>query len=99
LAILAAALLATFAASWVVARLDRERRWLSLAFAFAAAFSVYELALLIPSLFTGESANFAPGLVGDLALLDLAWLVGMAVLHEILVLLGWPGLSSLNQPA
>ena len=98
-AILAAALLATFAASWVVARLDRERRWLSLAFAFAAAFSVYELALLIPSLFTGESANFAPGLVGDLALLDLAWLVGMAVLHEILVLLGWPGLSSLNQPA
>jgi len=96
LAILAAALLA---AAVAIARLDQGRRWLSLAFAFAVAFAVYELALLIPSLFTGESANFAPGIIGDLAWIDLAWLAGMAVLHEILVFARWPGLSSLNQPA
>ena len=99
LAILVAALLATCAACFVVARLDHMRRWQRLGLAFLAAFAVYELALLGPSLFTGESANFAPGIIGDLAWIDLAWLAGMAALHEILVFARWPGLSSLNQPA
>jgi hypothetical protein len=44
-------------------------------------------------------ANFTPALVRDLALLDAAWLVALVVLHEILVRLGWPNLSSLRLPA
>jgi len=99
LAILVAALLATGAACFVVARLGSMRRWQRLGLAFAAAFAVYELALLVPSLFTGESANFTLDLVLDLALLDLAWLAGLVALNEILVRLGWPKLTSLILPA
>jgi hypothetical protein len=99
LAILAAALLATCAACFAVARLGSMRRWQRLALAFAAAFAVYELALLAPGLASGELANFTPALVRDLALLDAAWLVGLVALHEILVRLGWPNLSSLRLPA
>ncbi len=98
-AILAAALLAAGAAGLVVARLHHIQRWQRLLLAFAAAFAVYELALLIPSLFTGESANFAPGLVLDLALLDAAWLAGLVALHEALARLGWPNLTSLIRAA
>jgi len=99
LAILVAALLATCAACFVVARLDHMRRWQRLGLAFLAAFAVYELALLGPSLFTGESANFVPALMLDLALLDAAWLAGLVVLHEILARLGWPNLTSLRRAA
>ncbi len=99
LAIGVAALLATGTACFVVARLDHMRRWQRLGLAFAAAFAVYELALLGPSLFTGESANFTPALLLDLALLDVAWLAGLVALNEILALLGWPKLKSLILPA
>jgi len=99
LAILVAALLATSAACFTVARLNHMRRWQRLGLAFLAAFAVYELALLGPSLFTGESANFAPALLLDLALLDAAWLAGLVVLHEALVRLGWPKLTSLRRLA
>jgi hypothetical protein len=98
-AILAAALLAAGTASLVVAWLHHIQRWQRLGLAFAAAFAVYELALLVPSLFTGETANFAPGLVLDLALLDAAWLAGLVVLHEALARLGWPNLTSLIRVA
>ncbi len=79
LAILVAALLATSAASFVVARLNHMRRWQRLGLAFLAAFAVYQLALLGPSLFTGESANFIPALmIASYARLDVAWLAGLA---------------------
>ncbi len=99
LAIGMAALLATGAACWVVAQLGHTKRWQRLGLAFAAAFAVYELALLGPSLFTGESANFAPALLLDLAVLGVAWLAGLVALNEILALLGWPKLKSLIRHA
>src|SRR5208282_4771199 len=99
LAILVAALLATSAACFVVAHLGHMQRWQRLGLAFLAAFAVYQLALLGPSLFTGESANFTPAMIAGYARLDVAWLVGLVALHEILVRLGWPNLSSLRQPA
>ena len=99
LAILVAALLATCATCFVAARLNHVRRWQRLGLAFAAAFAVYQLALLGPSLFTGESANFTPAMIAGYARLDAAWLAGLAALHEILVRRGLPRLSSLIQPA
>lgn len=99
LAILVAALLATVASSLMIEGLGPMRRWQRLLLAFVAAFAVYEMALLGPSLFTGESGNFAPGLVLDLAWLDAAWLAGLIALHEALARLGWPNLTSLIRAA
>jgi hypothetical protein len=99
LAIGAAALLATAAACMVVGRLGRTQGWARLALAFLAAFAVYEVVLLVPALATGEAANFNSTIVGGIALLDVAWLVGLAVIVEGLARLGWPTLSSLRQPA
>jgi hypothetical protein len=99
LAIGVAALLATCAACFVVARLHHVQRWQRLGLTFLAAFAVYQLVLLAPGVATGELANFTPAMIAGYARLDIAWLVGLAVLHEILVRLGWPNLSSLIQPA
>ena len=99
LAIGAAALLATGAAILVAARLGDNRCWARLALAFVAAFAVYEIVLLIPAATTGEAANFAPVIVGELALLNAAWLIGLAIVIEGLARLGWPKLSRARQPA
>jgi hypothetical protein len=97
--ILVAALLATGAACFVVARLNHVQRWQRLALAFAAAFVVYQLVLLAPGVASGEGANFTPAMMVNYARLDGAWLAGLVALHEILAWLGWPNLSSLRQPA
>jgi hypothetical protein len=99
LAIVASALLATAAAILVAARLGDNRRWARLGLAFVAAFAVYEIVLLIPAAATGEAANFAPVIVGELVLLNAAWLIGLAIVIEGLVRLGWPKLSRARQPA
>jgi hypothetical protein len=99
LAIGAAALLATAAASLVAARLDTAQRWARLGAAFLAAFAVYEVGLLVPAAATGDLANFAPAIVGDVALLDLAWLAGLALAIEALARLGWPRFSIRRLPA
>lgn len=92
-----AALLAT-AAAFAVAQAGL-RHWLRLVLAFIAAFAVYEIALTLVALATGELAEFAPAVVARLAALDAAWLAALVVLREALVLLGWRTLGSRRQPA
>ncbi|MDE2164899.1 MAG: hypothetical protein KGJ66_01000 [Alphaproteobacteria bacterium] len=87
LAIGAAALLATIAAS-AVTRLEL-RRGLRLVFAFATAFAVYEAALMLVAAATGELAEFTPVIVAQLVLLEAAWLAALVVLHDGLALVGW----------
>jgi hypothetical protein len=99
LAIGAASLLATGAASFVVARVGIGARWIRLTLAFAAAFLVYEAMLGAFAAFADETANFALGLIAQIAAVDAAWLVGLALLHETLARLGWPRLKSLALPA
>jgi hypothetical protein len=98
LAIGAASLIATGAASFVVAHIGIAARWIRLTLAFAAAFLVYEAMLGALAVFTGETANFALGLVAQIAAVDAAWLAGLALLHETLARLGWPRLKSLTLP-
>jgi len=96
-AIGAAALLATVAALAVVrAGLQRGLR---LVLAFAAAFVVYEAALALVAVATGELRHFTPATVAQLAALDAAWLVALVVLREALALMGWRSLGSRRQPA
>ncbi|MDE2230011.1 MAG: hypothetical protein KGL11_13365 [Alphaproteobacteria bacterium] len=87
LAIGAAALLATFAAS-AVARIGGMRRWVRLVLAFAAAFVIYEVVLALVAAMSGKLAEFTPATVAQLAALDAAWLAALAVLHEALALIG-----------
>lgn len=97
LAIGAAALLATAAASAVAQ--TGLRHWLRLVLAFAAAFAVYEIALALVATVTGELTNFSPAIVARLAALDAAWLAALVVLREVLTLMGWRTLGSRRQPA
>ncbi|MGH6974572.1 MAG: hypothetical protein ACRED6_08095, partial [Stellaceae bacterium] len=92
-----AALLATAAAAAVAQ--TGLRHWLRLVLAFVAAFAVYEIALALVALATGELAEFAPATVARLAALDAAWLAALVVLRETLTLLGWRILGSRRQPA
>jgi NhaP-type Na+/H+ and K+/H+ antiporter len=86
-AIGAAALSATLAAI-AVTRLALPRG-LRLVVAFAAAFVVYEAALASVAAATGELAEFAPAIVGQLAVLEAAWLVALVALQEGLAFVGW----------
>jgi|SRR5579863_4936127 len=75
------------------------RHWLRLVLAFVAAFAVYETALALVAMATGELAEFAPATVARLAALDAAWLAALVVLREALALLGWRTLGGRRQPA
>ena len=55
---------------------------------FVAALIVYEAVLVLASLALGDTQNFAPGIVARLALSDLGWLVGVAILRRFLRRLG-----------
>jgi len=55
---------------------------------FVAAFVAYEGALIVAALTLGGIANFAPGIVGRLALSDLCWLIGVGILRHGLFRLG-----------
>jgi hypothetical protein len=96
-AIGAAALLATVAALAVVR--TGLQRGLRLVLAFAAAFAVYEAALALVAVATGELGHFTPATVAQLAALDAAWLAALVVLREALALMGWRSLGSRRQPA
>ncbi|HYL47827.1 MAG TPA: hypothetical protein VET84_00525 [Stellaceae bacterium] len=96
-AIGAAALLATVAALAVVR--TGLPRGLRLVLAFAAAFAVYEAALALVAVATGELGHFTPATVAQLAALDAAWLAALVVLREALALMGWRSLGSRRQPA
>ena len=83
LAIGAAGLSATFAASAALHRFRSSPGWVRLPIAFVTAFVLYEVALVAVAVPLGGAA-FAPAIVGRFALISGAWLAGLVLLHEIL---------------
>jgi hypothetical protein len=84
LAIGAAALLATLAASGVLGWFHASPGWLLLPLVFGTAFGVYEVALMAVSPILGSGDVFATALLGRLALIDAAWLGGLVLVHAAL---------------
>ena len=83
LAIGAAGLSATFAASAALHRFRSSPGWVRLPIAFVTAFVLYEVALIAVAVPLGGAA-IAPAIVGRFALISGAWLAGLVLLHEIL---------------
>jgi hypothetical protein len=96
LAIGAAAVLATLAASGALGRFHTSPGWLRLPLAFGTAFVVYEVALLTVAFVLGSGNVFAPAIVGRLALIDAAWLGGLVLVHAVLAawVQPWRGATS-----
>jgi hypothetical protein len=96
LAIGAAAVLATLAASGVLGRFHALPGWLRLPLTFGTAFVVYEVALLAVAFILGSGDVFAPAIIGRLALIDAAWLGGLVLVHAVLTAWGqpWHGATS-----
>jgi hypothetical protein len=84
LAMGAAAVLATLAASGALRHVRSGGGWLRLPFAFGAAFVVYEMAIMAVSVILGSGDVFALALLGRLAPIDAAWLGGLVPVHEVL---------------
>jgi multisubunit Na+/H+ antiporter MnhE subunit len=83
LAIGAAALLAT-ALACAAMRLRSRNIALAIGIAAVAAFGIYEATLFLVSLWLGGEENFAPAIVGPLALLNLEWAAALLGCCEIL---------------
>src|SRR4051812_15768891 len=79
----AAALLSTAAASTVLRRLPRGRTPLMLAIAFAAAYAVYEFALLAATPVLGGEGAFTAAIVARIGLTSAVWLAGLVAACEI----------------
>jgi hypothetical protein len=99
LAIGAAAMLATQAASGALGRLRASAGWLQLPLAFGAAFVVYETAIMAASLILGSGDVFAPALLGRLALINAAWLGGLVLVHAVLAAWSRPWRGATSQLA
>ena len=80
-----AAVTAMLGASWALGRLSGTASWARPPAAFVAAFAIYEAVLLVASLFLGDTQNFAPPIVAQLALSDAGWLLGLLILRHFLV--------------
>jgi hypothetical protein len=92
----AAAVVATLAASGVLGRFRVSGEWLRLPLAFGTAFVVYEMAIMAVSFILGSGNVFAPALLGRLALIDAAWLGGLMFVHAIMAggVRPWRGVTS-----
>jgi len=92
----AAALLSTAAASTVLRRLPRGRTPLMLAIAFAAAYAVYEFALLAATPVLGGEGAFTAAIVARIGLTSAVWLAGLVAACEIVRLVDPFGRATRN---
>lgn len=83
-----AALVATIGSATVIGMARAWPVWSRIAIGFAAAFIVYEAALLLATTVLGGAGNFTPDIVAKLALSDMCWLIGVAILRYGLLRLG-----------
>jgi hypothetical protein len=79
-----AATLAATAIAGTIMRTTGPHRALALGSGFAAAFAVYEIALFLVTFGLGGQEAFAPAIVGQFALLNLAWTIPLVAVWEIL---------------
>ncbi len=82
-----AALAATVASAAILRSLPKRSPPLVLALALFAAYGAYELVLLAATPFLGGAANFTAAVVGRLALLNAAWLIGLVGTSELVRLI------------
>jgi hypothetical protein len=80
----AAALLATAAATPVLRRPWTGRASIGIPAAFVAAFAAYEAVLLATALMLGGVENFAPAIIAQVLEIAVAWLAGLWVTHALL---------------
>jgi hypothetical protein len=83
----AAALAATGAAAAVLRTLPSNRTPTVLAFALVGAYGAYELVLFAATPFLGGSGAFTTAIIARLGLLNVAWLIGLVAVCEIIRLL------------
>ena len=93
LAIYGAALLTTMVASSVVNRPREFSIFVRLVFALAVGFAAYEVTLFAAALFLGGRETFSLAIVTQLGFMNLAWLIGIGVLNELMSILckSWIG--------
>jgi hypothetical protein len=88
-----AALLATVVASAVIKRASSRGTATRLGLALLLSFAGYEATLLIASLFLGGLETFAPRIIAQLGVTNLAWFVGLIALNELVAWLCRPWLG------
>ncbi|HEV2045649.1 MAG TPA: hypothetical protein VGQ95_03530 [Chthoniobacterales bacterium] len=93
-AIGAAAMLSTVVAS-IVVKCAESRTAVRLGLALLFGYAFYEIALLVAALFLGGVETFSPATIAQLGLVNLFWLVGLAVLNELVATLckTWLGVT------
>ena len=82
-----AALAATAVSAAVLRSLPKRPTPLALALAFVGGYGAYELALLAATPFLGGAGDFTAAIVGRIALLNAAWLIGLVGTCEIVRLI------------
>lgn len=92
-AIGAAAVGGTIAASVTVNRMRTRPVLLRLGVAFLVSFGTYELSLVAPVLFLGDLETFRLAIVAELGLINAVSLIGMIALNEVLAALCRPWLG------
>jgi len=93
LAIGAAALLATAAASIVIKRAGPTL--FRLGFALLISYSIYQMMLLATALVLGGLETFSPHVIAQLGLINLVWFAGLIALNELVAILckTWLGVT------
>ena len=87
LAIGIAALAATVTSSAILRSPAKSRTALVLALAFAGGYGAWELALLAATPLLGGAGNFTAAIIGHIALLNAAWLIGLVGTCELIRLI------------
>jgi hypothetical protein len=78
-----AALAATAISATILRARPQTSTPLALALAFVGAYGIYELALLAATPFLGGAEDFTAAIVGELGLVNAAWLIGLVAVCEI----------------
>lgn len=87
-----AAVLGTLAAQWSVRRLGSFRSPARTVAAFVSAFSLYQLTLYVVAVSTlGGTGAFAPGIIGQVLLVNAVTLVGLCGLNQLVAAAGLLG--------
>lgn len=89
----AAALLATLIAATVIRSARPSSILLRLVLAFTFGFAAYEASHFAAALFLGGQETFSLAVIKQLGLINVAWLIGLALLNELISILckSWIG--------
>ena len=88
-----AALLSTVVASSVIKHANGAPPLARLGLALLLGYVAFEASLSVAALFLGGVETFSPAVITQIGLVNLAWLVGLIVLNELLLVVGksWVG--------